>query len=286
VASNVLSRRRVWVDGFSLSRVHVTNRDYLGFLDDLVAQGREADALRHAPRERGGTVGEQGSLIYGYEGGRFSLRPDADGDVWLPDCPVTMVDWLGAAAFAAWQAARTGQAWRLPHELEWEKGARGVDGRFFPWGDGFDPSWCCIRASHQGRRLPAEVGRYPVDESVYGARDLAGNMRDCTAHRAPHGLPVVTGTSRMTVAAASAFVFRGRSLEPGAAVRHSKAMPVSARLGALSQPYQDSKIANRAINQPRSYRPDAPAVPFKIRWVTITQSARCQTFQNSPCCPR
>jgi formylglycine-generating enzyme required for sulfatase activity len=101
--------------------------------------------------------------------------------VWLPDCPVTMVDWLGAAAFAAWQAARTGQAWRLPHELEWEKGARGVDGRFFPWGDGFDPSWCCIRASHQGRRLPAEVGRYPVDESVYGARDLAGNMRDWTA---------------------------------------------------------------------------------------------------------
>ena len=186
VALNALSRRRVWVDGFCLSRFPVTNRDYIAFLDDLVAQGREDEALRHAPRERAGTVGAQGALIYGYEGGRFCLRPDADGDVWLPDYPVCMVDWPGAVALAAWQAARSGQAWRLPHELEWEKGARGVDGRFFPWGDDFDPSWCHMKDSHRGRPLPAAVGSCPVDESVYGVRDLAGNMRDwtATAHQA------------------------------------------------------------------------------------------------------
>jgi formylglycine-generating enzyme required for sulfatase activity len=178
--SKSLSRRRVWVDGFCLSRFPVTNRDYIAFLDDLVVQGREEEALRHVPRERPGTQGESGALIYGYEGGRFSLRPDADGDVWLSDWPVCMVDWHGAVAFAAWQAAHTGQDWRLPHELEWEKAGRGVDRRFFPWGDAFDPSWCHTKDSHRGHLLPACIGEYPVDESVYGARGLAGNMRDWT----------------------------------------------------------------------------------------------------------
>jgi serine/threonine-protein kinase len=179
-APDSLARRRVWVDGFCLSRFHVTNRDYITFLDDLVVQGRQEEALRHAPRERAGTQGELGALIYGYDGGRFSLRPDADGAVWLPDWPVMMVDWYGAVAFAAWQAARTGQGWRLPHDLEWEKAGRGVDGRFYPWGSGFDPSWCHMNDSHRGRPLPACIGQYPIDESVYGARDMAGNMRDWT----------------------------------------------------------------------------------------------------------
>jgi serine/threonine-protein kinase len=179
-APSSLSRRKVWVDGFCLSRFPVTNRDYMAFLDDLVSQGREEEALRHAPRERAGTKSAQGALIYGYEGGRFSLRPDADGDVWLSDWPVVMVDWYGAVAFAAWQAARTGQAWRLPHELEWEKAGRGVDGRFYPWGDALDPSWCHMRDSHRGRMLATRIGQYPVDESVYGARDMTGNVRDWT----------------------------------------------------------------------------------------------------------
>ena len=179
-APSSTSRRRVWVDSFCVSRFPVTNRDYIGFLDDLVVQGREEEALRHAPRERAGTRSAQGALIYGYDDGRFCLRPDAEGDVWLPDWPVCMVDWHGAVAFAAWQAARTGLSWRLPHELEWEKAGRGVDGRFFPWGDAFDPSWCRTSASHQGRLLPARIGEHPIDESVYGPRDLAGSMRDWT----------------------------------------------------------------------------------------------------------
>jgi len=94
-APGSLSRRRVWVDGFCLSRFPVTNRDYIAFLNDLVAQGREEEALRHAPRERPGTPSAQGALIYGFDGGRFCLRPDAEGDVWLSDWPVCMVDWHG-----------------------------------------------------------------------------------------------------------------------------------------------------------------------------------------------
>lgn len=180
-AVDSLSRRRVWVDGFSMSRQPVTNELYLAFLDDLVVQGREEEALLHAPRERGGIEGEVGAPIFGYENGRFSLRPDADGDVWSPDWPTLCVNWAGAAAFAKWWGQRTGGAWRLPAELEWEKAGRGVDGRAYPWGDGFDPSWCNMKASHRGRHLPVPTGTYTVDESVYGVRDMAGNAREWTA---------------------------------------------------------------------------------------------------------
>jgi formylglycine-generating enzyme required for sulfatase activity/tRNA A-37 threonylcarbamoyl transferase component Bud32 len=185
---NTLPRRRLWVDGQVFRRFPVTNREYLRFLDALVASGREEEALRYAPRERAGTAGEQGALIYGYEDGQFRLRPDADGDVWALDWPVMMVDWYGAAGFAAWEAERTGQPWRLPGELDWEKAARGVDGRWFPWGDHVDPSWACSSQSHRRPPLPAVVDSYPVDESVYGVRGLGGNMRDwCTDGSPPDG---------------------------------------------------------------------------------------------------
>lgn len=173
-----LAARRIWVDGQIVRRFPVTTGAYLTFLDALVAQGRTEEALRHAPRERGGTTGGQGALINGFDGKHFSLRPDADGDIWERDWPVCMVDWFGARAFAAWEAERTGQPWRLPGELAWEKTARGVDGRYFPWGDGFDPSWASMRRSHRGRMLPTAVGAYPVDESPYGVRDLAGSLMD------------------------------------------------------------------------------------------------------------
>jgi serine/threonine protein kinase/formylglycine-generating enzyme required for sulfatase activity len=173
-----LSARRIWVDGYIFRRFPVTNAQFLVFLDAMVAEGRVEEALRHAPRERSGMAGEQGPLIYGFDGTQFSLRPDADGDVWEPDWPVMMVDWHGARAFAAWEAARTGQPWQLPGELAREKATRGVDGRFHPWGDGFDPSWASMRRSQQNRLLPTAVGAFPVDESPYGIRDLAGSMCD------------------------------------------------------------------------------------------------------------
>ncbi len=180
-APGALPRRRVWEDAFVMRRFPVTNREYLRFLDDLVAKGRETEALQHAPRERPGSVGMDGALIYGFEGGRFFIQPDADGDVWHPDDPVMMVAWSGAEAFAAWEASRSGRPWCLPREQAWEKAARGVDGRLYPWGDAFDPSWACTRVSHQGRMLPAVVDSFPVDASVYGVRGCAGNVRDWTA---------------------------------------------------------------------------------------------------------
>jgi eukaryotic-like serine/threonine-protein kinase len=164
--------RRRWVEGFVIRRFPVSNGELIAFLDDLMDQGRSDEAERHQP-----TAG--GEPVYGRTAdGRFVLRPDPDGDEWLPDHPALLVDWAGAGAFAAWEAERTGLPWRLPREVEWEKAARGVDGRRFPWGDFFDPSWTRCRASQVGKPLPVQIGAYPVDESPYGVRDLAGNVHD------------------------------------------------------------------------------------------------------------
>lgn len=172
---------RLWCDAFVMDRFPTTNRQYIAFLDDLMAQGREEEALRHAPRAAGGG-GELGALIYGLDKGHFFLRPDADGDLWLPEWPVVMVSWVSAAAFLAWKAEKTHKPWRLPTELAWEKAARGVDGRWYPWGDAFDPSYCRMLDSARGREWgdfgPVAVDQCPVDCSPYGLRGMGGNVND------------------------------------------------------------------------------------------------------------
>lgn len=192
-APGSFERYRVWVEGFVIKRFPVTNTDYIAFLDALVESGREDEALRHVPRERAGTVGELGAMIYGRDAaGHFHLRPDADGDIWLPEWPVTMIDWWGAHAYAMWFRETHGAAWRLPSEIEWEKAARGVDGRIFPWGDYLDPSWLCMRDSHAARKLPTHIRDHPIDRSPYGVRGLGGNVVDWCAdlkQARPHALP-------------------------------------------------------------------------------------------------
>ncbi len=192
-----LPGRRLWVDGLVVQRFQVTNAQLLDFLNDLLAQGREEEALRHVPRERASVPGGLGSVIYHRDdSGRFCLGPDADGDVWDPRWPVMHVSWHGARAYAAWYAARTGQPWRLPYELEWEKVARGVDGRAFPWGDYIDPTFACVHASHPpgAPHLPAVIDSFPVDESPYGVRGLGGNVRDwCLDRYREEGPPCPDG---------------------------------------------------------------------------------------------
>lgn len=176
-AYSPLARSWANIEGFVMERYPVTQARYLDFLNDLVERDREEEALLYAPRERASGPNSEGALIYGRREGRFELLPDADGDMWSPQWPVMMVTWAAAGAFAAWYARRTRQPWRLPTEREWEKAARGVDGRWFPWGDFLDPSWCRIASSQKGRALPVDIGTYPTDESPYGVRELGGNMR-------------------------------------------------------------------------------------------------------------
>ncbi|MDO8585716.1 MAG: SUMF1/EgtB/PvdO family nonheme iron enzyme [Armatimonadota bacterium] len=94
--------------------------------------------------------------------------PDPPYIGWKNDRPVDGVTWQDAADYAKWADAS------LPTEAQWEKAARGTDGRIFPWGNKWNPSRC---ANSVKRELdgPMPVGSYPKGASPYGCCDMAGN---------------------------------------------------------------------------------------------------------------
>jgi formylglycine-generating enzyme required for sulfatase activity len=95
------------------------------------------------------------------------------------DHPVVYVTWHDAIAYSRWLAEATGKAYRLPSEAEWEKAARGTDGRIWPWGNEWDEKLCNSKEGGAGSTTP--VGQYsPGGDSPYGCVDMAGNVWECT----------------------------------------------------------------------------------------------------------
>jgi serine/threonine protein kinase/formylglycine-generating enzyme required for sulfatase activity len=78
-AVNAVSQRRLWVHGFALSRTPVSHEQYLAFLNDLIAQGREELALAHAPRTDSPADGELGALLYALDARGFFTLPTSEG---------------------------------------------------------------------------------------------------------------------------------------------------------------------------------------------------------------
>jgi len=129
--------------GFSIARTPVTNAQYARFVA----------ATRHTSPEHW----------------RGKTPPGA-----LRDHPVAYVSWEDAVAYAEWAGGR------LPTEQEWEKAARGIDGRVYSWGDEFDAARCNARES--GIETTTPVGRYsPGGDSPCGCTDMAGNVWEWTA---------------------------------------------------------------------------------------------------------
>lgn len=184
----------VWVDGFVVRALPVTNGAFLEFLHALVDCGRPDVARRFVPRlqSKGHTSHATGGTWTCDASGRYTL-PQSDAIRWRADAPVVGVTWKAAMAFAAWESQRTGLEWRLPHEVEWEKAARGVDGRRFPWGAGADASRACIWSSRPTPDGPASVEEFAADVSPYGVRQLAGNVHEWCANAYTPEVPLADG---------------------------------------------------------------------------------------------
>jgi formylglycine-generating enzyme required for sulfatase activity len=167
--------QEVALPGYCIQRSEVTFGEYFEFLRDL----EETDpklAQELAPR---GTFKS------------MSLDPmwklDGDGRI-QPDLPFGMdashpalsLTYRDTQAYCAWlnrKSAVAGVEYSLPTEQEWEKAARGADGRLFAWGNGLE--WTFARLGRSSRPTsPQWGGVYATDESVYGARDLNGNLRE------------------------------------------------------------------------------------------------------------
>ena len=176
------------VDDFLLARQPVTCRDYARFLNALPA----AEASRRVPRasDEGAAYWprvEPGGYVVPTAAWLESARPkdrapaarlrSAPGD-WEEDWPVLSVSWSDAAAYSHWAALEAGRVFCLPHEEQWEKAARGPDGRTFPWGSHFDAMRCNLSETHADGLRPVSIEAFPSDESPYGIRGMAGNSRD------------------------------------------------------------------------------------------------------------
>ncbi|MBI3270065.1 MAG: SUMF1/EgtB/PvdO family nonheme iron enzyme [Planctomycetes bacterium] len=168
-------------EGVFLARFEVTFGMYLEYLNDRAWHDATTAAAR-VPRSEN-TARSDNSYARIQAGGRILAIPFGI----TPDWPAMGVSWHDAVDYCKWLTTRRGGGtWEfaLPSEDEWERAARGLDGRSFPWGDAFDRTFCLGQGSREAERLnlwfePAAL--FPLDEGPFGVRDLAGGLREWTA---------------------------------------------------------------------------------------------------------
>lgn len=94
----------------------------------------------------------------------------------LGNHPVVYVSWIEATAYCHWLSQKTGKSYRLPTEAEWEKAARGVDNRKWPWGNEWISGLCNANVNDINSAT-TPIGQFsPGGDSTYGVSDMAGNV--------------------------------------------------------------------------------------------------------------
>jgi serine/threonine-protein kinase len=139
------NRREVFLDPYYVARYPVTNRQFQVFLEVTGSRPGDAEGRR---------------FLAHWRGDRCPTR--------LLDHPVVFVSWLDARAYCRWAGRR------LPTEAEWEKAARGVDGRKYPWGKDEPTGERALFGRPHGGTAPVDA--HPDGVSPFGIHDLAGNV--------------------------------------------------------------------------------------------------------------
>ena len=157
--------------------------------------------------------------------------------------PVVCVTWYEATAYARWLSAQTGQNFSLPTEAEWEKAARGTDGRSYPWGNAWDAKLANSAESGLGKTAP--VGQYPGGASPYGALDMAGNAWEWTQSvYTAYPYNASDGRENLSDQAGKRFTIRGGSWD-------AKGIFLRAALRFYSSPaYDDQSVGVRLARHP------------------------------------
>ncbi|MBI4614150.1 MAG: SUMF1/EgtB/PvdO family nonheme iron enzyme [Planctomycetes bacterium] len=151
------------VPAFYIDAREVTVARYWEFLKTIDGQAERLQRLPGIAREELGEAAmERGWRAHVWSG----REPPADE----LELPVTHVDWGDALAYAR------SIGMRLPTRDEWEKAARGIDGRDYPWGRDFESGRCHGAAGEDSG--PVSVGMFPGGESPYGCQNMAGNVRE------------------------------------------------------------------------------------------------------------
>ncbi len=154
----------VYLDAFYVDRYEVTNEDYATFLNalgqnSLACDGHTCASVR---REEDVNTSRRDVRLVEYPGMPYTYRV-AEG---YERYPVIGVSWYGAQVYCAWLGKR------LPTEAEWEKAARGTDGRRYPWGNEWDEHTLAGVELWEFQ----EIGLDPLNVSPYGAMDMLGNV--------------------------------------------------------------------------------------------------------------
>jgi formylglycine-generating enzyme required for sulfatase activity len=189
-------QNKTLTEGYLISRYPITNAQFAV----LVKAGGYQERQYWVEAERDGIWAEGRLKAWGDDQPREGPRNYGEL-LSLPNHPVVGVTWYEAVAYCRWLQERLQvadsalQVWhegelkalnlrpvalhvQLPSETEWEKAARGTDGRRFPWGEEVDPN----RANYSdtGIGTTSAVGCFPGGASVYGAEDLSGNVWEWT----------------------------------------------------------------------------------------------------------
>jgi formylglycine-generating enzyme required for sulfatase activity/predicted Ser/Thr protein kinase len=162
-----LPRHRVSLDAFHIDRHEVTNALFERFV-------RATKYQTTAEREGSGFARQEkdGNSQWVQVDGAQWRRPSGPGSSAELNHPVVQVSWDDASAYCRWVGKR------LPTEAEWEKAARGADGRRYPWGEDWGNSKANGDMTVKGTR---PVGSYAGGVSPYGLYDMAGNVAEWVA---------------------------------------------------------------------------------------------------------